>query len=270
MFHRLFNMLPSLAGLLLATLAFALVFVKEIDEKLKDKRLVRWCLAVVLCVIGVTAFISDIKQKDDAESAHSAEMRKQSDEMNSIKDQLRNSELNRVSDTRYMQGKLDVFAQFALAIMKLAQATELSTRKTYEEKMLSNKELFDMTMKAVSKLREFSKRRKMQSDQLINQQIAAMQAAKTDEERMRVWQEQTGAYTKTFFQEDAEFRSSILPDAVYVRNELVRRKLKEPQPNRRVPAGMIESVFSGSLAGAFPELDAADYLEQMAKQLPLK
>jgi hypothetical protein len=33
---------------------------------------------------------------------------------------------------------------------------------------------------------------------------------------------------------------------------------------------MIESVFSGSLAGAFPELDAADYLEQMAKQLPVK
>ncbi len=50
----IFDSLPSLAGILLATLAFALVFVKELDEKLKDKRAVRWCLAIVLAVIGVS------------------------------------------------------------------------------------------------------------------------------------------------------------------------------------------------------------------------
>jgi hypothetical protein len=59
----IFNSLPSLAGILLATLAFALVFVKELDEKLKDRPAVRWCLALVLAGIGVSGFISDLVQK---------------------------------------------------------------------------------------------------------------------------------------------------------------------------------------------------------------
>ncbi len=50
-----------------------------------------------------------------------------------------------------MQGKLDVFAEFAPAIVKLAEATELNTRKTYEAKMLSNKDLYDATMDVVKK-----------------------------------------------------------------------------------------------------------------------
>jgi len=33
---------------------------------------------------------------------------------------------------------------------------------------------------------------------------------------------------------------------------------------------MLQMVFMGHLAGPYPELEAADYLEQMAKQLRLK
>jgi Kef-type K+ transport system membrane component KefB len=61
----IFNALPSLAGILLATLAFALAFVKELDEKLKDKRAVRWGLATALSIIGVSAFISDLVQRSE-------------------------------------------------------------------------------------------------------------------------------------------------------------------------------------------------------------
>jgi hypothetical protein len=265
-----FDSLPSIAGILLAALAFAFVFVKELDEKLKDKRAIRWCLAVMLSIIGVSAFVSDLVQKYDERIRTENAEHKQEQDMNDIRQQLQASETLRISDTRYMQGKLEVFAEFAPAIVKLAEATEFSTRKTYEAKMISNKDLYDATLRVVTKLREFSNKRHIQSDQRANQQMAAVRAAKTDGERQKVWQDQVSAITAEYEQENTQFRSTILPDAVYVRNELLRRKIPEPPPNPLHSSHEIELFFSGSLAGPYPELAAADYLEQMAKQLPLK
>ena len=48
MFRSIFNLLPSFAGILLATLAFAFLFMKVLDERLKDNRIARWLLAIVL------------------------------------------------------------------------------------------------------------------------------------------------------------------------------------------------------------------------------
>jgi hypothetical protein len=61
-----FYALPSISGIILATASFALVFVRELDEHLRDKRKVRWALAIVLAIIGISAFVSDrVQQIED-------------------------------------------------------------------------------------------------------------------------------------------------------------------------------------------------------------
>lgn len=63
---------------------------------------------------------------------------------------------------------------------------------------------------------------------------------------------------------DFEFRDFILPDAIYARSELLKRKMPEPAMNP-MQKSEVDIVFRGSLAGAYPELAAADYLELMAR-----
>ncbi len=217
----------------------------------------------------MSGFISDLVQKAEEKTRAQNAEKEQKTAVDGIKEQLHQSEVQRIADTRYMQGKLDVFAEFAPAIVKLAQATELNTRKTYEAKMLSNKDLYDATMDVVKKLREFGQRRRLESARQMDADMAAMRTATTDAERVKVWADQSSSVIATYYRADAEFRASILPDAVYVRNELLRRKISEPPTNPMRPVN-IQAVFEGRLAGTYPEFNAADYLEQMAKQLRLK
>ncbi|SRR6266446_2953183 len=205
--REFFDALPSVAGILLATLAFALVFVKELDEKLKDKRGVRWSLAIVLSVIGISGFISDFVQRAEerarvqsADKERRKAEQEQKDAVDGIKEQLHQSELQRVADVKYMQGKLDVFVQFAPAIVRLAQATEENTRKQYEAKMLSSKELYDAAMDIVRRMREFAAKDKLQSLQQMDTQWMSMRAAKTDAERQKLWEEESRASTMRYYQ----------------------------------------------------------------------
>jgi hypothetical protein len=80
------------AGILLAVLSFAFIFVKELDEALQNRRKLRWSLAGALILIGIVASYSDIKQKNDADVAHKEEVAKQNRDMDSLKNQLREAE----------------------------------------------------------------------------------------------------------------------------------------------------------------------------------
>ena len=100
--------------------------------------------------------------------------------------------------------------------------------------------------------------------------MAAMRNATSEAERSKLWAEENNNFIAAYYRTDTEFRTSILPDAVYVRNELLRRKIPEPPPNPMHLISLVQMVFTGSLAGPYPEFDAADYLEQTAKQLRLK
>jgi hypothetical protein len=62
-FREFFFALPSVAGLLLATLAVALGFVKESEKFLEPKKTLRIWLAISLVIVGGGAFASDLVQR---------------------------------------------------------------------------------------------------------------------------------------------------------------------------------------------------------------
>jgi hypothetical protein len=163
-------------GIILAVLG-ALVAVLEF----KGAKRFWWASAFIL--LGVFELVVIIR----ADQAHDAEVTTFTHEINGVKEQLHQSELARVADTNKLQGKVEVFAEFAPAVIKLAQATELSARKTFEAKMLSNKDLYDATIDVVKKLREFGQRRRLESSQQTDANMAAMQATTTEAEKAKVW-----------------------------------------------------------------------------------
>ncbi len=263
LFHHIFNGLPSVAGLLLATLAIALGFIKELDEKLKSTP-IRWAMATILCAIGITALISDIKQKNDADIAHQAEIQKQEKDMKDIREQLRATELSRISDTRFLEGQLKVFSDFAPAIFKLAQATEINTRKQYEAKVMSNRQLRDFTANVVKRMRDLSYKYQQNHEQLSAKYWAALQQAKDEQQRRQVTNQHSQDEDREYNAINYEFKTTILADAIQARDELLRR-IAHPQISGH--DAYIDSVFRGFLAGPDPVGDAATYLEKLAKQL---
>jgi hypothetical protein len=266
MLDRIIDAVAVLSPLAIAIMS-VLVGIK-LAKNPQDQSHRNWWWAII--GLGVICSGVTLWQQERSRQAHADELSRQNDAVNGIRLQLQKSELDRIADTNRLQGKLEVFAEFAPAIFKLAQATEESTRKQYEAKMLSNKELYDATMNVVKKLREFGQKRRLESQQQTNAHMAAMRNATNEAERSKLWAEETNNSVAAYYRTDAEFRASILPDAIYVRNELLRRKIPEPPPNPMVPTQMVQMVFEGSLAGPYPEFYAADYLEQMAKQLRLK
>jgi len=224
-----------------------------------------WWWAII--VAGVVCGLLIYWQQERGRFAHSKEIVQLNTSINDVKSQLQKSELDRVFDTRYLQGKLDVFAQFAPAIMKLAQATEENTRRQYEAKTASDKDLYEFTMEVVTKLREFSHKYTTLDDQVMAEMQASWRSNLTDDEKRQIWSKQTQKSAKLTLDKNSEFRQFILPDALYARQELLRRKLVEPELSDMQKAILRGVLSNGMLAGVYPELLLADYLELLAKPL---
>jgi hypothetical protein len=221
----------------------------------------RGIIALGIVCSGVTLW-----QQDRSRRAHTDEVRTLNNSITTLQTNFNAAEIQHTAETKYLEGKVDVFSQFAPAVVKLAEATELTSRKTYEAKMLSNKELYDATMDVVKKMRDFGLKIKMYNVQ--HPLTRTLAPGETDAERQRAYEEQSRQFYNNYYQREAEFRSTILQDAVYVRNELLRRKV--PESSKPTPP-LIEMVFMGQLEPAGgTEILAADYLEQMAKHLRLK
>lgn len=63
-FREIFFALPAIVGLLFTAAALAVIYMDELQARLKDQRIVRWIVAIVLLVMGIGAFISDKVQKN--------------------------------------------------------------------------------------------------------------------------------------------------------------------------------------------------------------
>jgi hypothetical protein len=263
--HWLFDALPSFAGLLLATFAFALVFAEEIEDWLRTRRRVRMFLTVALAVIGVAAFASDVIQRSEAETEHALETRDQNRQLGDLNNQLQLSELRRTADTKFLEGQLSVFAQFTPAIFKLAQATENNTRMQYETKKLTNQQLFDKTIVVVKQLRAL---RQKYADTGERQWQENVQAAATAKASGKQYEPSNDLMKSLWFTESADL-AQIMPDAIYVRNEMLNLKIAEPVMGEAASTGFMHAIFSGGGFGTGREDVIATYLEIMAKQIPL-
>jgi hypothetical protein len=65
---EMFLALPGIVAFFMAALALAVIYMDELQTKLKDQRAIRWIVAFVLIAMGAGAFISDRVQKGEEQA----------------------------------------------------------------------------------------------------------------------------------------------------------------------------------------------------------
>ncbi len=61
----IFYALPGIVGFVVAATALAVFYMEELQQKLKDRRAIRWIAAIFLLLMGIGAFFSDRTQKNE-------------------------------------------------------------------------------------------------------------------------------------------------------------------------------------------------------------
>jgi hypothetical protein len=77
----IFFALPSAVAFLIAVAALAVVYMEELQTRLKDQRRIRWIVAVVLLLIGVGAFVADTMQKTQERNERDAAVKETAKEV---------------------------------------------------------------------------------------------------------------------------------------------------------------------------------------------
>ena len=247
----------GICGVVIAVGAVVMIFADPQGWK-------RFVWAAGFVILGIGEVIA-IKQ---AEKAHETETKKQNEEMGEIRNQLAQSELARKLDSAYMKAKLEdtdeARSQYR-AIMRLAQISEENIRKQYETKVLSNNQLRDFTADVVKRMRALSYKHKQISDQQFTSSIVLQRQNTVPQKADQLHSQQLQQYLQEHANLEYEFKSTVLGDAIYARDELLR-KVGRPQSSS-IYDGMAANAFEGFLAGPDPVGAAADYLERLAKQL---
>jgi hypothetical protein len=252
-------------GVLLSVLG-ALVSIIELKG---PKRII---LALAFILFGAGEIISIVR----SDAAHATEIANQHTDIVNLQGQIQKSDVERQVSEAYLKAKLEdsysmnaQLAQFAPALMKLAQTSADFERKQFEVKVTTNKELYDFTMSVVKRIRDFSQKYLNLEQQQTTEQMKRNYANLSETQRRQQFAEDTEKELRLDNQKDFEFRNTILADALYARNEFQKRNIVVPPLGQRATLD-VDLVLQGILSGPQPELRLADYLELLAKQLPLK
>lgn len=226
-----------------------------------------WAPVAMLVALALTGAISTAVQQNRATRSQASAAADQNAAIERIRSELLRSEAGRQADNVLLRAKLEAahdanrqLAEFAPAILSLAKTSAEHTRRLYETKVASNDDLRARTRTVVARMLALEAKYQVSRDSIA---FSPRPTSATEEDRHRRWDAMTAAYIKASFERDLEFRSTIHADAVWVREELVKRVGENTGE-----AGPTSFVFDhGALAGAAPLSEAATYLEILARKL---
>ena len=112
-------------------------------------------LALIFVLLGAGEVVSILK----ADSIHQTEVRNQHIDIENLNNELHKSETQRQVDNAILRTKLEDYAglsQLGPALMKLAQTSAEFQKKQYETRVLNDRDLYELTMKVVKNIRDFS------------------------------------------------------------------------------------------------------------------
>ncbi len=225
----------------------------------------RISLALLFILLGVGEIVSIHR----ADIAHTTDVGAQQKDIENLTKELQKSEMQRQVENAILRTKLEDYATWSHlgpALMKLAQTSAEFQKKQYETKVMNDRDLYDLTMKAVRKIRDFST--KYAELELRRQQarLSFTPGSVSDIDRQKRFSDDISQSFQISHAKYSEFQTSILPDAIYARNELLKRNLPEPllEPYEKTNVNL---ALKGMLAGIDPEISLAIYLELWAKPL---
>jgi len=219
---------------------------------------------LVICGIVVSGLI--FMQQTMSRNAHEKEIAAQGKTIEDLKQTIQRNELQNIADMTYLKTKLGDYSSLGPALMKLAETSADFEKKQYENKVETDHDLYVQVVALVKKIRDFSKKYSDMEEQSIAAQMSTNWNALTPAQRQIKWSQSNQEIIRQYYDKEREFQLGILPDARYLREMLIQRKLPEPHL-APIDQATIRWVLQGNLAGPSPELTFATYLEQFAKPL---
>jgi hypothetical protein len=151
--------------------ALLIIMSAILADKASDKwKKWAWGLFVLL-VLAQTGLQVKARKEDAAKGQRQeTEIGKQHTDIQNLIGDLHKSETQRQVDNAILRTKLEDYAgwaQLGPALMKLAETSAEFQKKQYEAKVISDHDLYDLTMKAVKNIRDFSQKYSEQERQLI-------------------------------------------------------------------------------------------------------
>jgi hypothetical protein len=279
--------LPTLLGIL--GLLFSLKAPRETTHR-------KWRFALLaggLAISALTYF-----QQSRSRNSHSAELRGQEEAIGNLQKMIEEAEIKRETDSAFLRSKLDTkeLAALSSAIHNYAQQERA-------KQPLSRMELRERALTIVHRMREFQLRYDFEEGEITRRflqgldEAARIEATETRQAtaKLQSGEKLTPAEQNVLLQKKidagqiriekirevgdnaekverqlaerytAEFRSSLLGEASYVRDEILRTLPSQRQPTQSQTIPIL--AFQGVLVNSRSVGLAADYLEGLANRL---
>jgi hypothetical protein len=133
-------------------------------------------------------------------------------------------------------------------------------------RLLNKADLRERTLTFAHRMRSFESGHKTKSNEMAERLLVARRGF-DEEQRIKRWQADSANEQSLRAQHEASFRSTILPQAQALEQELCSRLGQGAVSSRTRPHDVRTISLIGFLAGPSPLSDTADYLEEMARSL---
>lgn len=256
---------PAVTGVLLIVTA---ILADKASEKHKP-----WYWAAFVALVVIAGAL-DVSEKSDSHNEAeklqgqvtglNSQVKGLNSRVDSLNNALQKSETQRQVDTAVLSTKLSDYAQFGPAVMKLATVSEEYQKRQYEQKVATDKDLYESTMHLVEKVRALGSKY-MQAQQAVQSSFFNQERPASEDARNRAWNEMTSKEMQLSTNERNEFQA-LAPDILYIHNQLLARKLPEPKLSL-IDQTITQSFFQYGFATTSGENAIATYLEIMVKPL---
>ena len=149
--------------------------------------------------------------------------------------------------------------ELANAVQQLAKANAANAQVID----MNNKQLCARAGDVAKRMREIELRYRAQEQAAMDRQRNTIRTLTNQDDQTKAFSEMTQGMTQFYFQKNQEYTSTVLAEALFVRDELLRR-IRTPPPS---PQNEGTTAFTGSLAGPAPLTMGAAYLEELSKTL---
>ena len=213
-------------------------------------------ILIIFSLVGALGFIATIWQA----RLGNLEKKEQKEVVEKIEKELLQSQLSQ----EFIKGQLNVTAQLVgKSGDKMASAIQMLAQSNTQTVITTNKQICSNTLDLVKRMQAFEYNERLVERQLSDKWWQEMRDVKTEQERHEIWNKRTAQDLQIRERFSYEFRSTLLGEAVYLKNELLKRLPHQPNPQ----SGQRPIALEGILAGPSPISDAAVYLEDLSRKL---
>jgi hypothetical protein len=152
-----------------------------------------------------------------------------------------------------------VTSQDAL-IVQYRQRLHLAPTDERRYSVMSNGELHDAALKVAGEIRAYAQESNLKQSQFLDSHMTQMRNAATEEDRNRVWHQQTAQLTQTYFNMNATYDKKYKISASLLRDELIRR-LPEGYSDKK------HALYYEHPTNTLVMLEVAGDLEKLARSL---